>query len=161
MTDSVKVLANPSVSDGLIKFRKLLTKYFNVKDGDELGLIIVTNSEANAKKLNEVISDNNLVKSIEKEFKVKVETNCIGKELNVKFNPDGYVFNSDNVKLTLNEFLYVTKDLKKLNSFLTEYNLDETSEISLGCSSLQALIKFCSALKMYKNKFFVCSRSTF
>ena len=155
MCDSIQVLASSDLVTKLINFRKTLTKYFNVREGVSSNLIVVTNSDKGAERLNELLVSNCFVKGIEREFKVKVESFCNGKELQVEFNPLECIFESDSTRLTLNEFLYVTKDVKTLEEYLTENNLNEESDIKLGSNSVQALIKFCMVLSKYKDRFFV------
>ena len=155
MNDSIKVLANSSLANEIISFRKLLVRYFNVREGNSSNLIIITKSKENAERLNKVISNNTFIEHLEKEFKVKINSFCNDKELNVEFKPNDYIFRTNNVKLTLNEFLYVSKNNDTLNDFLNKYNLNENSKIQLGSFSVQAITKFCNVLSRYKNMIFV------
>lgn len=156
MNDSIKVFASSSLANEIINFRKLLTSNsFNVREGNSSDLIIVTKSKESAERLNKIISNNPFIKQLEREFKVDINSFVNDKEFHIGFKPNGYIFRTNNVKLTLNEFLYVSKDLNTLNDFLNKYDIKESSEIQLGSPSLQALTKFCITLNKYKNMMFI------
>lgn len=154
--DSVKVFASASLEDEIIKYRKLMTQYFNTRLGSHSSLLVMDcNSVEGANELSSILQKEDFVKSIERELRVKFNSYVDGKSVCVEFTPNKDIFISDKVSLSIGEFFYISKDRKTLNKFISKHNLKIEDDIKIGNDSIQAIIKLCQILRKYKDRLFI------
>jgi hypothetical protein len=155
-SDSIKVFAATSLKDELLWYRKLITKNFNVRQGTHNSLLIMDcNSNQGAMQLNKALHSLEYVKHLERSFRLTFKSFVEGKSVCSEFTPSTPIFTYKDLKLSLSEFLYVSKDSKTLEKFISDNNLKLEDNITFGSDSNIALINLSCSFKEYKDRLFV------
>ena len=144
-----------SVLKELKEVRAEITKYVSVKAGShdsQLCFKLSSNKEAFRFKYN--LDHSDFIKHLEKEYRVKEVSIVDSNYCYLRFQPEVAFFSSKGIKLTLGEFLYITKNDKLTKSFIETHNIVEGSYF-VGCNSVGALLRVAIWLKPYKSKFWI------
>lgn len=155
-SDSLKVFASSSLLDKLLEFRKIIVKHFNVRQGTHDSLLIMEcSSNQGASELKKALDSLKYVKHLERSFRLTFKAFVEGKSVYSEFTPSTPIFTYKDLKLSLSEFLYVSKDKKTLNTFISNNNLKLEDDISFGCASSTALTNLSYMFRKYKDRLFV------
>lgn len=152
-----KIIADaPSIKDELVKFRKTITKNYNVRIGEHDSLLVIEcNNHKGALKLKELLDSWNYVKHLERSLNLTFQSTVENNSVCAEFIPNKPVFVYNNLKLSLSEFLYVTKDSRILDKFIARNNLKDVNSVLLGSNSCTAIGNLSYALRRYKDRLYV------
>lgn len=147
--------SSEDLADKLMNLRKILLRRFNASQGSTDSILkIKCNSKVGVTQLQKLLEDSRVFKRVQREYRVTPKFTENGLFLQLEFEPNSPILKWDNSKLSLSQFLKVSKNKETLQDFITKNNL-ENKTISLGSPSVQSILDICTFLSRFKNRLFV------